>query len=311
MKLRSTEPIEFKFFDDLKKLSNYQSTQLCKVKCNFCENYVIRELWYFLKKGNIVYKCKQHSKYPILEKKSFEVKNVEDVERLLQSEPISKTKIRFTCSCGKTIERSLSKFKEIMHLKCNICKGYETIKNKYGVENVSKLDFVKSKKAETCKKNFGVENPSQSKIVRDRKVETWRKNFGADHCTQSKDFFKGRKTLYNYENEKFDSSWELALWIYAKDHNEEIEREPCSFEYEFEGKKHSYYPDFKYKGQLVEVKSDRLFQLMQIENTQLNEKLKCGLKNNVEFFTCSEMQPFRKYILATYGREYLKQFKRN
>lgn len=31
---------------------------------------------------------------------------------------------------------------------------------------------------------------------------------------------------YNYEGQMFDSSWELALWIYAKDHNEEIERDP-------------------------------------------------------------------------------------
>lgn len=45
-----------------------------------------------------------------------------------------------------------------------------------------------------------------------------------------------KRKRYLYQNQHFDSSWELALWIYAKDHNEEIEREPCCFEYEFEGK---------------------------------------------------------------------------
>ena len=255
-------------------------------------------------------KCVTHKGWPLKEKKTFNVKTTAEVDNLLKlGYTLSSTKIKFTCNCGKTIERSLWAYKRLQHLDCNICRGHKTIESKYGVHNVSSLDFVKTKKKETVRKNFGVENPSQSEVIKKRKVETWRRNFGADHCTHTKDFFKDRKTLYNYENERFDSSWELALWIYAKDHNEPIEREPCSFEYEFEGKKHLYYPDFRYKGILVEVKGDRIFQLMQIENTQLNEKLKCGLKNSVTFYLGKDVKIFRDYIKQKYGRNYLKQFK--
>lgn len=50
---------------------------------------------------------------------------------------------------------------------------------------------------------------------------------------------------YLYEGLNFDSSWELAVWIYAKDHNLDIEREPVMLEYEVNGKVKKYFPDFR------------------------------------------------------------------
>lgn len=54
----------------------------------------------------------------------------------------------------------------------------------------------------------------------------------------------------------FDSSWELAIWIYCKDHNISIEHNPCTFVYEYDGKQHLYLVDFRINGKLVEVKGD-------------------------------------------------------
>lgn len=59
-----------------------------------------------------------------------------------------------------------------------------------------------------------------------------------------------------YDNTSFDSSWELYLWIYCKDHNIKIIREPIRLEFEFNGKKYGYHPDFLIDGQLVELKGN-------------------------------------------------------
>ena len=52
-----------------------------------------------------------------------------------------------------------------------------------------------------------------------------------------------------FENESFDSSWELAFWIYHLDNSIKIEHEPVFFEYiDSNQKLHRYYPDFRVNG---------------------------------------------------------------
>lgn len=52
-----------------------------------------------------------------------------------------------------------------------------------------------------------------------------------------------------------DSSWELAWVIFNLEHNISFTRYSGFFEYEFEGKKHKYYPDFLMTdGTIVEIK---------------------------------------------------------
>lgn len=100
---------------------------------------------------------------------------------------------------------------------------------------------------------------------------------------------KSRKK-YLFDNICFDSSWELALYIYAKDHNEDIERCPCAFQYIYNDKIHYYYPDFRYKGNLVEIKGDYMIDdngnLIDFYNNhqydeQLTYKQRCMEDNNV------------------------------
>ena len=51
-----------------------------------------------------------------------------------------------------------------------------------------------------------------------------------------------------------DISWELAFVIHCIDHGVPIERNRVSYEYEYEGRTHKYYPDFIVGGSLVEIK---------------------------------------------------------
>lgn len=123
---------------------------------------------------------------------------------------------------------------------------------------------------------------------------------------------------YFYEGLDFDSSWELAVWIYAKDHSLDIEREPIMFEYEVNGKVKKYFPDFKLNEDLIEVKGDHFFKngkMICPFDESLNDiyeaKHQCGLKNKVKFWTSKEMQNILKYVEDKYTKDYLELFKKD
>jgi hypothetical protein len=64
-------------------------------------------------------------------------------------------------------------------------KIVETNLNKYGTDNVSKLDFVKQKKIQTNIDKLGVENPFQSDIIKQKIRETLLHKYGVDHPLKS------------------------------------------------------------------------------------------------------------------------------
>lgn len=177
------------------------------------------------------------------------------------------------------------------------------VKEKYGVENVSQLDFVKQKKAETKQLHFG--DPKFNNIQKAK--ETCLQKYGIQH---------GLNQRYNYRGIHMDSSWELALWIYAEDHNETIEREPCYFEYEFEGKKYKYYPDFRYKGDLIEIKGSQFLKadgswqnpFDHSQDTFFKAKGMCAEKNSVKTWKEEDVTFALDYVKSTYSNDYLKLF---
>lgn len=67
-----------------------------------------------------------------------------------------------------------------------VVKRTSTIKQKYGVDNISQLSAVKEKKKETTLKNFGVEHPSQSEIVKNKQKQTSIERYGVEFALQNK-----------------------------------------------------------------------------------------------------------------------------
>ena len=51
-----------------------------------------------------------------------------------------------------------------------------------------------------------------------------------------------------------DSSWELAFLISVFEANKKVERITVPRFYEFQGKMHKYFPDFRVDGQVIEIK---------------------------------------------------------
>ena len=65
-----------------------------------------------------------------------------------------------------------------------------------------------------------------------------------------------------YPDMTFGSSWEFKVYDFLKEHWIEFEYQPSiSFEYEYDGKIHTYHPDFMVGDKIFEVKGDQFFRI--------------------------------------------------
>jgi len=62
------------------------------------------------------------------------------------------------------------------------------IQEKYGVDNVSKLDSVKQKKSDTVMQHYGVDNPMKADDVKDNHKNVMNEKYGYDYASQIPEF---------------------------------------------------------------------------------------------------------------------------
>lgn len=286
----------------------------------------------------------------LFSKEPVPVKNFEDLNSV-RRDYYETQWIQITCNvCKKPQNYRLTKpiyldFYRRKNLLCINCKKIQTFLEKYGVDSPNKLESVKQKQKENkdwesvgkhIKESLLNLSPEKKALKAEHYKATSRLRYGTDYPNQSVQMRQKLSKLFNaqtpdqklhratsrrryiYNNVKFDSSWELALWIYAKDHNEEIERLPVSFTYEFANKEHLYYPDFRYNGRLLELKADCFFDnagnLICPWDRSLDEACKAKqavmLKNDVVVWRLKDIKFALDYVNATYGKKYLSNFKR-
>lgn len=158
---------------------------------------------------------------------------------------------------------------------CNMEKVYETKKKRYGDPFYSNRKQARK----TCFEHYGVEYPNQNHDIR---TKAQRKNI-----------------IYN--GIRFDSSWELAYYLYLIRNKIEFEYQPkIVFQYEYNGKIHYYMPDFKVGNEFVEIKGTHFFENKDGTGKMINPydrtldeayeaKHQCMLRNNVKIITdCKE-----------------------
>ena len=212
----------------------------------------------------------------------------------------------------------------------NIEKIKETNLNKYGVENISQasvykdnIESIREKAKETCIEKYGTEYYSQSekfKRLQKERTEKTRKTclekYGVVNVSLADEISLKKHFVYKYDGIVFDSSWELALWIYCKDHGEEIERNPIKYEYFFEDKKYYYIPDFKYKGKIIEIKGPQFFEGDKMIcpfdrkfDGLFEAKHTCMKKYGVEIWGKKELDFVLNYIKESYGIKYLQEYR--
>ena len=164
----------------------------------------------------------------------------------------------------------------------NVEKGKLTKLKKYGDPNYNNRQQFK----QTCAERFGVPRPPTFK--------------------------------YEFQNEKFDSSWELAFWIFYKDHGALIEHEPIALEYIYNDEVHHYSPDFRIDNVLYEIKGSQFFDNGKMVcpfdrslDDAYDAKYQCMIKNNVVIISNDTIMPYLDYVNSTYTSDFLSLFKTN
>ena len=192
-------------------------------------------------------------------------------------------------------EEIKNKIKETWSKKSN--SELEGIKNKtkktniinWGVDNYSKTNKFKDQYKSTCQEKWGVDNVFQTEEIKQKSREKCYNKWGVYSYSQTNEFAQKRVKKIPFNNLTFDSSWEVIVYKFCQEHNIPCEYQPnIQFEYEYEGKKHIYQPDFLINGKLYEVKGEHFFEgdkMINPYNRLLDEKYEskyqCMIQNNV------------------------------
>jgi hypothetical protein len=213
----------------------------------------------------------------------------------------------------------------------------ETLLEKHGVDNPQKIPEVRAKTKATLIANQGGEMMA-SLEWKQKAIESSIKKFGSIY-QKTEEFKKfqreqmksgkariitqiaidkygcpypntpeGRRKSrrkYEYDGNRFDSSWELAYWVYCKDHGKRI----CFNEITFELEDGSHFtPDFNVDGSLVEIKGDH-FLKVNYPSQRIQLKLKCCKENNIVIIIWKDVKEAVSYTKSTYGKNFFEQCK--
>lgn len=212
-----------------------------------------------------------------------------------------------------------------------INKRHETNIKKYGVKSVCQTNEFKEKRRQSLIKHYGTSNLHEIPEIMKKVEETNLKNLGVRNPFESKEIQKKceksnlnnngyirptRPPKYKFNDITFDSSWELAFYVYHYKNGNDIKREPYTINYTFNGKTHKYYPDFEVNGQLYEIKGDQFIKngkMCNIYEDEINElaeaKRKCAVEHNVKFIFKNEIKPYLDWIKANFGSTFLAEHK--
>ena len=176
-------------------------------------------------------------------------------------------------------------------------KSEKTKIEKYGNKN----NIEKAK--ETWIRIYGVDNPMKNKDIVQKAIVS--KHF---------DVLKKRGLIF--DEIYFDSSWELAFYIWLKDNNKQFIYHPNTpIEYlDDTNTIRFYYPDFLVEGKFIEIKGNQFFnEKDEPYNLYKKEywwnKYNMLLNNNVYIMREKEAFIYVKYVNEKYGKDFIKSHK--
>jgi hypothetical protein len=170
----------------------------------------------------------------------------------------------------------------------------------YGNTCVMQSESVKSKVRQTMQERYGSDNIFGSEYGKQKIKETNLERYGVENPQQNHDIHVKTLKHYKYNSLNFDSSWELAVYIYCIDHNISIIRESVRFKYiNSNGVESYYFPDFEIEGHIVEIKGGQFLD----KNNKLKDKAKqkCIDEHNVELWIKSDVQKYIQYCEEKFG----------
>lgn len=211
-------------------------------------------------------------------------------------------------------------------------KYKSTMTERYGCEYPLQSDELSSKFRATMKSLYGEEHPSNCEEIRQRANSTYIEHHGAigfasegvlkkyiDTCAEkygigvdpSKTFDanKNNRRKYIYNENVFDSGWELAYFTWLSDNNKDFIYHPnVKFTYYDNGKEHTYRPDFVVDGTYIEIKGRHLINsdgilIDPFTKRLLVSKSECLRRNNVVIIT--DCSVYIKYVQSKYGKRFI------
>lgn len=196
-------------------------------------------------------------------------------------------------------------------------KSIKTWEDHYGVTIKSpfSLPEVREKKKQTLLKRFGVDAAAKSPQVMQKMKETCKEKYGTEYYITSDICRKNNFKSYLLDDKVFDSSFEVAFYIYHRDKNEKIEYHPFKKNYkDKDGKKHVYTPDFLLNDTLYEIKGIWIFNkegepFSIYHNKSELDKYLCMKENNVVLLQKEDIKECLNYVKTVYGKDYLKSLK--
>lgn len=189
-------------------------------------------------------------------------------------------------------------------------KFNNAIKSKEYSENMSKLlherysnPANREKMSKSCKESL--------KFQTSRKTKEFRKR----HSEIMSERLKAGKLMvkYRYDNTTFMSLPELAFYVWLKKHKVEFEYQCSPLEYKLHDNIKKYIPDFKVKGQYVEIKGPFFIKEGHLwdpfEKRFLIEKEECMKKHDVFLMTSDKYYIFVEWLEKHFGKEFILQCK--
>lgn len=278
----------------------------CEIKKSIIEKYGNEEEYY--KKSYESYKKTCLEKYGV--ENMFQLESVkEDIrKKQLENDPTYEKrneKTRKTCQerygtdnggASKEAQEKIRKTKLERYgdpFYTNREKSSETFrKNHQTAES-------KRKRREKCESNiikkYGSKKAYYDNIVKKSK-QTCLEKYGVEHYNQLEERrLKGfSRFKYCFDDYIFDSSWELAYYIWLKDQDVEFVVHPYPIDYFDETKKinRKYFPDFIVEDEIIEIKGSFL-----MKNGLLKDSGKQKIIEDLEVAIISyeEIKPYLKY----------------
>ena len=193
-------------------------------------------------------------------------------------------------------------------------KATQTVIQKYGsLERF--YEQTQEKTAVTKMMRYG----SSTYNNREQAAQTSIERYGVRVPIQAKPIGDKAHYKYTYNGIKFDSSYDLAFYIWLTDHGVDFTyNPPIQFTYTYDNKVHLYNPDFQIGDRLVELKGRQFFKNKNPNGPMVNPynhsqdalyeaKHQCMIDNNVEIIVdCSK---YETYVAETYGKDYIVGFR--
>lgn len=251
-------------------------------------------------------KCERCGSFFEMSYKIFTKKKTENLPFLCKKCRLSETYYKSNDKRQKTLNNLHIKNVEQKIKDGWIEKSKKTRQLKYGAY-FSKEKIEKTNKT-LIEKYGSLENAYKQRYEKIQNV--FQSKYGTKYPLM---FYSHKK--YGFDNNLFDSSWELAYYIWLKDKGISFEYHTQKIEYiGDDGKNHIYFPDFIVNGKIVEIKGDHFFNekgepFNKYTKRSWKAKYDLILQKGGQIFRFEDIKPYLSYVKENYGDGFLKQWK--